>query len=321
VEADTANYLEVGYCDIRNVRQKHIEFATTSTYCSAHHNFIKQESGFAYGNDHGIVMNAHHCEIYNNIMIQDKAPYTYAAFAIKVDGGTLADNNKIYNNLILKWATGLGVIDSVNGGNVFANNTVYLQLGGSGSHSSDEICCCCIDGTGGSATNNNIIENNIFYYPKLESAGSYATIFQLTASGALCSNNTIRNNICYYDGSKERGFVFGSGTARAISWFETNWGGSNGNVFQNNIVQPPGFVGGTHTVTNLPTGLDASWIPNDNGLDITDVSDAVDAGYSINASPYNVDIEGTSRPDNAYDIGAYEYSVDELSDKLVIVLK
>jgi hypothetical protein len=66
-------------------------------------------------------------------------------------------------------------------------------------------------------------------------------------------------------------------------------------------------VGGTHTVTNLPTGFDASWLPNDTGLDITDVSEAVDAGYSINASPYNVDIEGISRPDNAYDIGAYEY--------------
>lgn len=302
-------YVETAYNNVVNAETKNISGGTDHSHHNIHHNYIRQDAGFASDRyDHGIVMGGHDHSVHGNIVdIEYVGPGGVIGYAIKFDGltgGADCYNNKMYNNLVLKAPMGLGVMDCA-GPTTVANNTVYLQNAAGTCTSSGCVHGMVLGGGGGGAAPNTTIRNNIFYYPKIESGGSH--MIYLPAPGTQ-ANNTITNNLFYYGNSQEK-FRVGSTSGLSLSYVQTsgNWNGVNGNVMQNNTIAAPGFVGGQHTVGQLPTGFDSSGVPNAPGLSLTPTSAAVDAGYAMGA-PYNVDITGAPRPQGSgWDIGAYEY--------------
>jgi hypothetical protein len=213
------------------------------------------------------------------------------------------------------WPAGIAILEAAateGNENYVVNNTIYCKnLTNTASTSAYTLNGICLRGDGVNASYN-IIRNNIVYYVRLNTSSTNSCQMFLDHSSSTVANNTITNNLFYYNGSNED-FRIGRTSPpdphyESLSWCETdgNWNGLNGNVMENNIIAAPGFSGGTHLVSDLPTGFGATWKPNDDGLSITFTSNAKDAGYTA-GSPFNVDILGTSRASGSYDIGAYEY--------------
>jgi hypothetical protein len=309
--SDASAYTEIAYCEIKNTEIKLITYGS-GDHNTAHHNLLHQDEGFTgTGLDHGVVYTQDYGEFHHNILWTDQTP-SDTSYAFKIDGandGTFANNNLVYNNLVLKWPSGMAAMDVGTGGNVFYSNTIYLQGVDGVSSTFYDLHGFALMASGGVLCKGNTIKNNIIYYPKKATAGgsNYSHMMRITAASANVADNTVENNLLYYNGSDER-LIEGT-TTRTLAWFETggNWNGLNGNVMQNNTIATPGLVGGTHVVSNLPTGFTAGWVPNDSGLELTGNSNAKDAGATLD-SPYDVDIAGVSRPQGAvYDIGAYEY--------------
>ena len=305
---------EVSYNIIKNVDKKFI--STSEVYSDSykiHHNVFYNESGYSGDPmDHGIVLSGQNHKCYNNIIWNDHADQSYASFAIKIDGDNSegsANNNNIYNNLILKWAAGIGILDTPpsGGNNVVHNNTIYLQdKNCSGSCSGYILNGITIGGSGDVSYNS--IRNNIIYYARPNTTTNKSTCMFICSASSTCSNNTITNNLCFYSASDGSDIDFRvNSNYRILSWLETNgnWNGVNGNVMENNIIANPGFMGDNHPVFNLPTGFNASGHPNNTGLNITSSSSVKDRGYPLVNS---FDIRGVQRPyGSAWDIGAYEF--------------
>lgn len=296
-------YNEVAYNEIKNVEKKGISGGSIGHgYSDIHNNLVYWTGGYTDQIDHGIVIGGHDHKIYNNIVWTDTDT---GGYAIKFDGesgGADCYGGQIYNNLILRWGIGIGVMDC-QGSTLIANNTIYNQNAGSiGSTSASGKHGIAVSVGGGGATPNTIVRNNIIYYPAI--GASYAHMLYLNGS---CTNTTITNNLFYHSGNNER-FRVGGTSALTMSYMENTWSGSGGNLFQNNIIANPSFSGGVHTVSNLPyAGFNINGYPVRSGLSILANSVAVSSGYNMSAY-FNKDILGVSRPQgSAWDIGAYEY--------------
>ena len=189
---------------------------------------------------------------------------------------------------------------------IIENSTIHDNHGGHGIHqfSSDNT----------NFASNNIYRNNRIY----NNNGSFCIgIYSGT-------NNLIYNNLCYGNGGTS-GFGgiradYGSNGAKIYhNTVYQNMGpavyigsGASNTVVKNNI----GYNNGSDSINNAGTGTTFS-----NNLFINPIfanasifdfhlqstSPAINAGATL-GSPYNVDFEGTLRPQgSAYDIGAYEY--------------
>jgi len=135
-----------------------------------------------------------------------------------------------------------------------------------------------------------ILYNNVFYRDCPNAIDWAIRLKQGTFTGVVYSNSfighgkilgcdesaVIKNNILY--------------TLNNAQYYNTGGGSDvSNNIFTN---QDPGFVDTDYSTFDLYLILGSS---------------TIDAGATLGA-PYNVDIDGTSRPQNSvYDIGAYEY--------------
>lgn len=307
--ADYSTYFEIAYCELKNSEIK-LSTYSNGDHNTVHHCLLHQDVGFGgTGLDHGVVFTQDYGEFYNNILWTDQLPSDGPSYAFKIDGdnsGNHSSYNKVYNNLVLDWPAGMAILDSVTGGNTIYSNTIYLQGASGQSTTYYDLHGIALRGDGSSYCKNNIVENNIIYYVKAAATNdNYSFQMIVGAASANVSDNTIKNNLFYYNDSDERFRVYDTAT-KTMAQMETDWNGSNGNIFTDNIIEVPGFAGGTHVVSDLPTGFDASWYPNDTGLELTGSADAKDVGLTL-GSPYDVDIVDTARPQSVgYDIGAYE---------------
>lgn len=136
----------------------------------------------------------------------------------------------------------------------------------------------------GFSCNNARIYNNIFY--ENGAANSWGTQ-GVHFTSTTCTGITIRNNL-FYTNRSETMLALGSGAKEEINYSQS------GNIVN---VSPPGFI-------NAPATLPAS--PN---FALTKLSPAIDGGLTL--TMIKTAFDGTPRPQGrAYDIGAYEYSVD-----------
>ncbi len=291
---------EIAYNIFKNIDKKFI--GTSENYGGSHlihHNVAYNESGFTGDPiDHGIVISSANGgnSVYNNI-IWNNHKYYGKNYAINL--ASAGGNNKVYNNIIRGW--NIGIATRTDGNNEIVNNTIYLAEQPATRHS------CYYDENTSHAgiyidrSNNNTIRNNIIYYPK-EIFGK-GRVVVWAGSG---TDNTVTHNLFYGTGADIIAAT-GNITFRTLSYMENMWDGTNNNVWNNNTVENPGFSGGNHPVSNLPTGFNEIWIPNNNGLYITSGSSAKDTGFEL-ISPYDIDIKNDLRPTGSgWDIGAYEY--------------
>ena len=312
-----SSYVEYAYNEIKNTEKKLMSLGGCN-YCDVHHNILHQDSDFSgSGPDHAAVITGNNNNFYNNLIWTDQTPGVAPSYAFKLDGeadGMNNSNNKVFNNLILKWPAGIAVFDTIDGGNEVMHNTIYLQDAGAyGSDGSYNLNGISLRGDQSSYCRNNVIRNNIVYYVRAASQGSVQMF--LDSPSADISGNTITNNLFYYDGTNEI-FRIGKSTSsyHDLTWAETtgNWHGTFGNVMQDNIIANPGFSGGNHPISNIPSGFDSSFVPNGGGLELGGSSAAVDSGIDAGIS---LDVAGNTRPYDGdgdstadFDIGAYEYS-------------
>jgi hypothetical protein len=137
----------------------------------------------------------------------------------------------------------------------------------------------------GFSCNNARIENNIFYENAVTNPNATQGVH---FTSTTCTGITIRNNLFSASGSGGK-LALGKG---ALEWVHYT---QSGNIMNLSV---PGFV-------SAPVTLPPS--PN---FALTARSPAVDAGLTLIAIKEAFD--GTPRPQGAaYDIGAYEYAVDD----------
>jgi parallel beta-helix repeat protein len=289
---------EIAYNIFKNIDKKFI--SSSENYGgshSIHHNTLYNESGFTGDPiDHGIVVSSANGgnSVYNNILWNNHKYYgkNYAINMVESGG-----SNKIYNNIIRGWSTGIALRTdgAANNSNEVIHNTIYLADNPATLHTcyynSDNNAGIYLDNS-----DNNEIKNNIVYYPELTSGNALMMIIESDAN-----NNEIDNNLFYYNGSAER--IKEDGSAQTVSWLNSTF--SDGSA-DSNIVFSPGFVGGGHTVGDLPTGFNSNWHPNSSGLSLSATAGAIGNGQSSLGSPYGTDIAGTAR--TSWDIGAYEFT-------------
>lgn len=319
---------EVAYNTLKNVSKKFIgageggtcpsgPFSPTS-YINVHHNVMEDDAAFAGSPmDHGVAMAGNNHSIHDNMVWSERPTTVEPAFAIKVDGTATAgtnNNNRIYNNLVLGWSSGMAIIDVPGvGNNEIVNNTIYLKEMDTYDTSGSGAAINGITLGGSTNVSGNKIRNNIIYGVHPNDTTGASTGMFICAASASCANNLVTNNLFYHDAANVD-FRIGS-NYRTVTTMETSgvWNGLSGNVAENNIVDNPKFSGGTHPLNNVPSGFDASWHPNADGLNISSDSKAKDMGYAL-SSPFNADIKNASRPQgSAWDIGAYEYSGSALT--------
>ena len=278
-----------------------------------HHNLVQANSDFSGDLDHLMVVtqSSSGWSIYSNIFILYKNFATDPFAGFKFDGtagGTKPDGNKLYNNIFIGTPQCIALIDAgTTNGNEIIGNTCYGQDNqwSSGAYGLNGITLCYQNQ--GTECANNKIKNNIIYEIGTNTtspSGNMACMLVGPPSTDI-SGNEIENNLCYHESASNiRFFVFGTG-AQTEAEMESNWHGSNSNVFQNNVVgSDPAFSGGADPVSNLPTGFTSGFLPNNTGLQLTGSSSAVDSGVTL-SSPYNVDILGSARS-GFWDLGAYE---------------
>jgi len=304
---------EIAYNTFKNIDKKFISTSEIySNSLSIHHNVMYNEADFTGDPmDHGIVLSGNNHLCYNNILWNNHSYYG-EGYAIKTAGaGGSASNSKIYNNIILKWNGGIGLLDS--NGPQCINNTIYLAASPPiNSYTASPEYNSNV-GISLRNTSNAVVRNNIVYYPKVvtaENKVSGAQVLQVAPASTSTSNNTITNNVFFSDGSTEKVGIRGGDTDFFdLSWIETrgNWNGVNGNICEGNTIASPGFSGGSHPISNLPSGFDSDWVPNNPGISLSGSSAAIDKGNAV-MEPYNMDVRGVPRPrGNGPDMGAYEY--------------
>ena len=308
---------EVYFCQEKGISI----YATSNT--TIRYNYVHQTT------DHNIVVSGANNSIYGNILTQAGYDWgdgagTDPAFSFKVDSGSTpgydyADYNNVYNNIIWDTKVGMGILNGKY--NNFSNNVVYY-VGFDDLYSSsggNKGFMLYNDSTSTNTVTGNIIANNIFYYVNPWLGNGYSVGLCIWNQSVLV-NNTIKNNIFYYDSSHTDNWIrfsaSGDGTPYTyynISWLESPSGFASvgsGNIASGNVVADPKFVGGTGATFNVllaPTWFDSQGHPNNSGFNLTASSPAIDAGLDM-GSPFNVDVEGVSRPQGAaWDIGAYEY--------------
>jgi hypothetical protein len=312
VSGTNTDYGEYAYNVFENAGEKVVEFYTGVDNNRFHHNVFRQKANAVCSIDHlfNITRNSTNNSVYNNIFETYKTPNTDPSYGFKLDGDSATsaypDNNLFYNNIIIGLGAGIGLMDAgstygnkIIGNIVYGNNSSF----GSGSYGIHGINL----GFGGSQAKKNVIKNNLIYAVRI--ADGYSHGINMLASSVNVSGNIIQNNLILHPTAIPR-YRVGSSGGQTMATVESTWNGTNSNVFSGNVVgtSAPGFSGGTHPVSNLPTGFGADWLPNNTGLSLGSGSVAINAGIDA-GSPFNVDILGISRPQgSAWDIGAYKYT-------------
>lgn len=315
----SAQYNTVTKNNLIDVGDKAIEMDAGADNNTVTYNYVNGTEA------HGIVPNGDHNEVaYNIITRTGETAARRPGYAIKSEGsGANASYNKIHHNMIWDGSDGIAII----GGdyNEVMHNVVYYighgDLEESGEDSQGMAFSLLDSNWGYGDPVGNIIKNNLFLYSSPKSS-DYMALCYATGIGA---DNEIKNNCAFYSSGEVSTIVnrktYGGGhTAQSIAEFEGVGGISNietGNVASGNQAVDPKLYGGDMgSVTNLPTGFDANWIPNDIGFKLTsNTPDAIKDSLNL-SSPYNIDIESVTR--TIYSMGAYEYvgnqEIDDTED-------
>jgi hypothetical protein len=262
--------------------------------------------------DHGIVITADYCDVYNNV-VKMVPPYVHEpVFGIKVN----YSHNDFWNNLIYQPQQssgsinnnmqGWGTLDNASN-NRFVANTVINgwdfngNRQGAGASLADE----------GAPGSNNTIQNCIFAYSSCNPNSSWygVQLYLSTAStscsvssSALWSTNSSDPVIAVNNGGS---YSFYTAASASGSTFGT------GNTFANLTQANPAFTGGS-----LPSGIDSSFHPNTTYFALSANTPAAirNTGKSLTSLPANgaqpsskfaTDILGNTR--SAWSMGAYEY--------------
>ena len=299
---DGTDHTEIAYNEIKNCSYKQISGTVNTSYTNAHHNTIHWEPGFSEMIEHGLVMGGSNHTLHANIIFNNSSVVP-VGYMLKFDdsssGASNCHDDKAYNNIIYGAPQSIGAMDC-GGPTLFANNIIYAKNANGSCASSGCIHGIVIGSGGGGAANNTTVRNNIIYYVQSQSGGSHM-IYIGTTSGT-----TITNNMFFHD-SAPAVFRVDNSSGLSMSYMQSTWSGSNGNVFTNNLNVSPGFSGGSHTVSNLPTGFDSTGNPVGSGLFMLSTSSAINAGYDL-SSYFSTDISGSVRPQGSpWDIGSYKF--------------
>lgn len=300
--------------EIYNVEEKAIELYRQG-YNTVRCNFVHQT------NDHGIVISSPSNLIYNNMVREAGFDWDGGAaafrpsYGIKADSGSsvLADNNKIFNNIVWDCNSGIAILNGKN--NEIIHNTVYyMGWGDLYSDGGRELIAIALvdDGTSSNPVEGNTIANNIFYYSNMFSNTKEATLYYANNIG---DDNTVRNNLIYHSATKTGSLIryySGSYSYYSVDYFEGSSGFmavGSGNNASGNVVEEPNLKGGIGSALlgSAPTGFDGNWIPNSDGFSPTsDSPEEVLYGGLTVGPPYDLDITGIPRTN--FTMGAYEYS-------------
>jgi parallel beta-helix repeat protein len=296
---------------IYHTEEKGIEFYNQG-YSTIRYNLVSQT------NDHGIVISSANNTIYGNIVTE--AGHTWLSYedafrpsyGIKFDGSAtvLADNNELYNNLVLDCSSGIGILNG-NRNRVYFN-TVYDSGNQGFEEGGFEGSAFVIidDGTAGTnIPSGNDIRDNIFYFGNVIQSHAQTVAFNTLVG----RGNTLSHNLIYRDAATTGSLVYveDGGVSR---WFSVDWlqgpagfsAYGTGNAASDNVVADPRLAGGIGPGLQaaVPTGFDSSWRPNSNALAPTAASPTQVRQGDPMGSPFNVDITGRVR--TLYSIGAYE---------------
>jgi hypothetical protein len=294
---------------IHNVGAKGIELNAGVNSFIVEHNFLYDTE------DHGMVISGTYNIVRNNIVMHCGTIYK-PAYGIKCDSGTLAaEYNDIYNNIIWRGKSGLGILNGRY--NNFFNNIVYFcGFDDMRTYSGNDFVAFAMydDGTSSFKVEGNKIKNNILYYNGKDPDGNGV---QFWFSSNIGNNNIFMDNLLYYDAGTTNTLVrYKNGASyeyRSVSWLESSSGFASvaaGNIASNNIAADPKLKGGSglEVINSAPTGFNTSWQPNKDGFELT-ANSPVGAlqGSKDLESLYSLDIAGNLRVN--YSIGPFEFTV------------